>query len=120
MKKSLHPTIHDLVEQFKLSTIAYFEACDEEKFKKQKAEVDRTNAIIEALDFFGGDGRLALIPLLDDADQGIRVGAAAYLLKVMPERAIAVLEEIRKGSTIFPRLTAGEVLDSYTTGRWGE
>lgn len=117
-KKGSHPTILDLISQYKQATTTYFEACDNEHFKTQKAEMDRVNRIVDALDSFGAAGRLALIPLLDDADQGIRVLAAAYLLKVIPDRAVAVLKEIQRGQTIFPKLTAGEFLDSYAKGKW--
>jgi hypothetical protein len=117
-KKGFHPTIPDLVEKFKQSAIAYYSACDDENFRKQKVEVERGNKIVEALDAFGAEGRLALIPLLDDPDQGIRVVAAAFLLKVIPGRATAVLEEIRRGPTYFPRMDAWTFLDSYSAGKW--
>jgi hypothetical protein len=116
--KGSHQNIQDLIEEIKQSTKAYYSACDDENFRKQKAEVDHANKIIDALDSFGVEGRLALTPLLDDADQGIRVVAAAFLLKVIPDRAIAVLEAIRKGPTYFPRIDAGRFIDSYVAGKW--
>lgn len=117
-KKAVHPAIPDLIENFKQSAIAYYSACDDENFRKQKVEVEDGNKIVEALDAFGVEGRLALIPLLDVADQAIRVVAAAFLLKVIPDRATAVLEEIRKGPTYFPRIDAGDFLESYAEGKW--
>ena len=117
-KERYQPKIPDLVEQFKQSAIAYYSACDDEIFKKQEVAGKRVNQIVQDLDSFGVEGRLALIPLLDDADQGIRALAAAFLLKVIPERAIAVLEEIRKGPTLFPKMHAGDFLDSYAKGKW--
>ena len=117
-RKESQPTIRDLVENFKQSTVAYYSARDDDDFKTQETAGTRVNKIIEALDSFGAEGRLALIPLLDDADQGIRTFAAADLLKVIPERAIAVLKEIARGPTYFPRITAGNFLDSYAKGKW--
>jgi hypothetical protein len=111
-------TITNLIEAFRQSTIDYYSECENQNFKKQKILISHTNKIIDALDSLGAEGRFALIPLLDDTDQGIRVVAAAYLLKVIPERAIAVLKEIEKGPTIFPRLDAGDFLDSYANGKW--
>ena len=81
-KKGSHPTILDLIKNYKQSTKAYFGARDNEQFHKQKLAMDRVNRVVEALDSFGVEGRRALIPLLADADQGIRVFAAADLLKV--------------------------------------
>ncbi|MDI9849993.1 DUF2019 domain-containing protein [Rhodoblastus sp. 17X3] len=110
--------IPDLVQEFKQSAMTYYSACDDENFRKQKVKVKHTNKIIEALDCFGAEGRLALVPLLDDPDQGIRVVAAAFLLKRFPEQAIAALEEVRKGPTYFPRMDAWSFLDSYAKGKW--
>ncbi len=118
-KKGPHQKIEDLVEKYKRSTQAYYSACDDDNFAKQKTMGLRVNKIVQELDSIGVDGRLALIPLLDDADQGIRTFAAADLLKIMPERAIPVLEEIRNGLTYFPRYDAGKFLDSYAAGKWG-
>ncbi|WP_296714222.1 hypothetical protein [Rhodoblastus sp.] len=116
--KGSQPAIPDLVEELKQSAMTYYSACDDENFRKQKVEVKHTSKIIEALDCFGAEGRLALVPLLDDPDQGIRVVAAAFLLKPFPERAIAALEEVRTGPTYFPRMDAWNFLESYTKGKW--
>jgi hypothetical protein len=119
MVKKGHPrTIPDLVEDFKQSAIGYYSACDDDNFAKQKKLVNRRREIIEELDAFGTQGRLALTSLLDDADQGVQVLAAAFLLKVSPEQAIPVLHEISKGPTYFPRIDAGGFLDSYAKGKW--
>jgi hypothetical protein len=117
-RKDTQRTISDLVQNFKKSTIDYYTARDDDDFKKQETAGIRVNKIVEALDAFGAEGRLALIPLLDDTDQGIRTFAAADLLKVIPERAVAVLKEIERGPTYFPRITAGNFLESYAKGRW--
>jgi hypothetical protein len=117
-KKSTIPSSNDLVEQLKQSAVAYYSACDNEDFKKQKIEVNRGFAIVEALDRYGIEGRLAMIPLLGDADQGIRVVAAAFLLKVSPDQAIATLKEIRESPTFFERIDAGDFLDLYAAGKW--
>jgi hypothetical protein len=113
-------TIRELVEKFKQESLSYYSACDDEHFAKQKTAGRRVNQIVHDLDSCGMEGRRALIPLLDDADQGVRVLAAAFLLKVSSERAITVLDEISKGPTIFPRLDAGNFLDSYAEGKWGK
>ncbi|MDI9849930.1 DUF2019 domain-containing protein, partial [Rhodoblastus sp. 17X3] len=102
----------------KQSAIDYYSACDDDNFAKQKKVVDRRREIVRKLDAFGTQGRLALMPLLADADQGVRVLAAAFLLKVSPEQAIPVLREISKGPTFFPRIAAGNFLDSYAKGKW--
>jgi hypothetical protein len=47
---------------------------------------------LEGLDL----GRTALLPLLDDPDAGVRASAGAYLIKLMPERAIPVLRDVEE------------------------
>jgi hypothetical protein len=118
-KKSLQQKFPNLVEKFKQSAMDYYSACDSEAFSKQKIVIGRTNKIVDSLDSVGDEGRLALVPLLDDSDQGIRVLAAAYLLKLIPHQAIAVLKDVEKGLTIFPRIDAGRFLESYARGKWG-
>jgi hypothetical protein len=118
VEKGYQQTIQDLVENFKQSAIDYYSACDDDNFAKQKTVGNRRSKIVQKLDAFGTQGRLALIPLLDDADQGVRVLAAAFLLKVSPEQAIPVLHEISKGPKFFPRIGAGDFLDSYAKGKW--
>jgi hypothetical protein len=115
-----HKTIQALIEKYKQSAIAYYSACDDNDFAKQKTAGGSVNKIVQELDGFGAEGRLALIPLLDDPDQGVRTFVAADLLKIEPKRAIPVLTEISKGPTYFPRLDAGSFLESYAKGKWGK
>ena len=117
-RKEPQPTITELVEKFKQSTRAYYSARDDDDFKEQEIAGTHVNKIIADLDSVGSEGRLALIPLLDATDHGIRTFTAAFLVEVIPERAIAVLTEISKGPTYFPRITAGNFLDSYAKGKW--
>lgn len=118
-KKVYNSEIDNLIEMFRQSAIDYYVACDNEEFKKQKVEVNRGKNIAERLDSFGENGRLALAPLLDDPDQGVRVVAAFFLLKTNPERAIAALEDVRKSPTFFQRIDAGNFLEGYAQGKLG-
>jgi hypothetical protein len=54
----------------------------------------QTNAIANALDAIGSGRRLALAPLLDHPDVGVRASAGAYLVALMPDRVISTLREI--------------------------
>lgn len=47
---------------------------------------------LDALD----PGRVALLPLLGDPDAGVRAYAGAYLIRLMPDRAIPVLREVEE------------------------
>ncbi len=50
--------------------------------------------VIPLLDAIGDGRRTALACFLDDKDADVRATAAAALLKIMPERAVPILEEI--------------------------
>ncbi|ARN81581.1 DUF2019 domain-containing protein [Methylocystis bryophila] len=65
---------------------------------------------------FKEKGREALVPLLDDADLSVRVFAAGYLLKLMPDRALAVLGDIRLRGESEVRVTAGSLLRRFENG----
>jgi hypothetical protein len=53
------------------------------------------NLIGSALDAIGS-GRLALAPLLDHRDAGVRASAGAFLIALMPDRVVPILSEVAK------------------------
>ncbi len=57
--------------------------------------VDLMDEIVHQLDELD-PGRAALLPLLGDPDAGVRAYAGAYLIKLMPDRAIPVLRDIEE------------------------
>jgi len=57
--------------------------------------VDLMDEIIHQLDKLD-PGRAALVPLLGDPDAGVRAYAGAYLIKLMPDRAIPVLRDVEE------------------------
>ena len=71
---------------------------------------------LKELDAIGPRGRDVLVPLLDDPAAAIRVYAAAALVKTIPDRALAVLHEIRDRSLSDAHMTASRLLILYETG----
>jgi hypothetical protein len=53
------------------------------------------NTIADTLDTLG-PGRSALAVLLDNSDAGVRASAGAYLINLMPERVIPIMQEVQK------------------------
>jgi hypothetical protein len=82
----------------------------------QLAGIDGVKRAIQNLDAFGADARSALVHLLDDADQLVRVLAARHLIKVLPERALAILKDIHLRGSTEARLTASAILQKYERG----
>ncbi len=72
---------------------------------------------MKELDALGPHGRDALIPLLEDSQPAVRVWAAAALLKIIPERALAVLHEIKTRSLSDARMIACRLLILYEEGQ---
>jgi hypothetical protein len=56
-----------------------------------------------------------LVPLLADPEWGVRVFAAGCLVRVMPERALVVLKDVRASPTR-ERMRAADMLWKYEHG----
>jgi DNA primase len=103
-----------LIEQFKHAAIVTHFGYEDEDRAMQRAGIGAAKRVAQGLDAF--DARLALAPLLEDPDWGVRASAAGYLVKAVPERALAVLKEIRDHCPTHARMTASEWLKKYERG----
>lgn len=109
-------SISYLIEQFKAGAILYHQGLEDEKLAVQKRGQKSVLSAIQALDALGPHGRDSLIPLLEHSDPGVRVYAAGALLKVIPERALAVLEEIDNFGLTRAHMSAFQMLWSHKHG----
>jgi hypothetical protein len=108
------------VERFRRAAIVTGFGLKDEDKAMQNAGMKAAKRIVEDLDLFGPEGREALIPLLEDSDWDVRTCAAAYLFKVRPQQAVAVLEDIRAhGPTPDIRMDAFLILRSFERGERG-
>jgi hypothetical protein len=105
-----------VVEQFKRGAIVAHFGYEDEDRAMQRVGLKSAHRAVQILDTEGDDGRLALVPLLEDPDWGIRVLAAGYLVKVIPERALAVLQEIDEQCPTRARMTASHMLWDHKHG----
>jgi HEAT repeat protein len=107
-----------LVQRFRRAAIVtHFGHMDEDK-AMESAGIKAAKRVVDHLDLYGPEGREALIPLLEDPEWNVRATTAAYLLKIMPQRAIAVLENVQaNGPTPEIRMTAFRIL--LALGRGG-
>lgn len=105
-----------LIAQFKRAAIVTHFGYEDEDDVMQGAGISSAKRAVKALDALEPDGRKALSPLLNDSDPGVRVFAAGYLLRIMPERALSVLKEVYERGPIKVRLTAGRILNKYEDG----
>jgi hypothetical protein len=103
-----------LIEQFKHAAIVTHFGYEDEDRAMQRAGIGAAKRVVQGLDAF--DARLALVPLLDDPDWGVRVSAAGYLVKALPERALPVLKEIRERCPTRAHMTAFWILERYEHG----
>jgi len=95
-----------LIERFKHAALVAHYGHEDEDDPMQIAGIKAAERAAQGLDAMGPDGRRALVPLLDDPDWGIRAYAAGYLVRLFPERALAVLEEISARCPTAARMTA--------------
>ena len=105
-----------LMRRFRHAAMVVHFGYEDENIAMQDAGIDAVHQTIRELDAFGPDARLALVPLLDDQDQGVRVYAARHLLGLMPDRALEALKDICCRDRSRARWTAAEFLDKYEKG----
>ncbi len=103
-----------LIEQFKHAAIVAHFGYEDEDRAMQRAGIGAAKRVVQGLDAF--DARLALAPLLEDPDWGVRVSAAGYLVKALPELALAVLKDSHLHGSTEARLTASAILQKYERG----
>lgn len=111
-----HPAlIHFAVTQFKRGAIVYIWGYEMDDKKMQGAGRACAELAIGCLDELD-EGRTPIVPLLDDPDLSVRVFAAGFLVKVMPERALPVLELLAERGPAFIDMTAHYLLDRHKNG----
>ncbi len=105
-----------LVAEFQGASKLYFEGREKYNTRKQGRGLDIIIRVVKALDALGSGYRAALIPLLDSEDVEIRVMAANYLIKIIPERALALMREIDKKGSGSTSMFAMTMLFAYERG----
>lgn len=105
-----------LAERFKRSAMATnFGYIDKDK-ALQLAGLRALGRTVRDIDLFGPDARRALVPLLEDEDFSTRAFAAGYLIKMLPDRALAVLQAVEASGPSEVRITAGSILRDHRLG----
>ncbi len=115
-RKKQTPMLQLLIGRFKRAAIVTHFGYEDEDAAIQRAGIASAKRAIEEIDAFGSGARLALVPLLDDPDPSIRVFAAGHLVKVTPERALAVLKEINERCPTLAQMTASDMLWRHRHG----
>lgn len=116
MSDKTDPAVRMLVERFKRAAMATNFGYQSEDKALQLAGLRAVDRAAKWIDAFGPEARLALVPLLEEPDLSIRVFAAGYLVKIMPQRALAVLEDIRLRGPTEVRMTAASMLRRHGDG----
>jgi hypothetical protein len=106
----------DMVRRFRHAAMVTHFGYEDENIAMQHAGIEAVQQTIRELDAFGSDARSVLIPLLEDPDSGIRVFAARHVLNIAPDRALAVIKEIRDCGEVEARKTAARFLEKYENG----
>jgi hypothetical protein len=106
-----------LVMKFVEGTKLYFEGLSIFDNKRQSKGVKKLRGAAMALDEIGTGRHDALARLLDSDDPELCVMAAGYLMKVMPERALALAQKVED-------MTLGHISFVATTllfaHKWGD
>jgi hypothetical protein len=105
-----------LIDQFKRAAVVCDFGYRDEDNAMQLAGLRSADRAVQALEASESAGRKELAALLSDPDPAIRVLAAGYLVKVMPDKALEVLEDIRERCLTEARMTASRMLRNYERG----
>lgn len=114
--KKTDPLLAFLIERFKRAAIVTDFGYEDKDDAMQCAGIDALHRAVGGLDAIGPQARLALVPLLDDPNWGIRVFAAGYLVKLIPERALMVLNDIRARCPTSAQMTAFHMVRRHENG----
>ena len=109
-------SIVQLIEQFTAGAVLYHQGLEDEALRVQRKGQQAVLGAIKALDALGPHGRKSLFPLLDHPDPGVRVYAAGTLVKIIPEQALTVLQEIKNFGITRAHMTAFHMLQSIQDG----
>ena len=111
-------TIHAnaLAVEFQKGAKLYFEGRQNYNTRKQKKGLDIIIRTVKALDALGSGHRSALVPLLDTNDVEVRIMAAVYSLKIVPERALPILQDIDSNGSGPTSMYAMIMLSAYNNG----
>lgn len=116
MKQEFYSSlVESMIEKFKRAAIVYHFGCQDDDKAMEKAGFHSLGVAMLVLDDLAA-GRRFLVPLLDDPDPSIRVFAAGYLVKIMPERALPVLKELEDTCLTEARMTACHMLIGHKHG----
>jgi hypothetical protein len=103
------------VTYFKRGAVVYAWGYEMDDKKMQSAGLACAKLWIVVIDD-RDEGRTSLIPLLEDPDLNIRVFAAGFLTKVMPERVVPILTELVERGPAFINVTAHWFVERYKHG----
>lgn len=107
-----------LLEEFRQNVFGRYQAQDLLDRKFEIACIKNMLRIMDELDSILPEGRAALARFLDSDELEVRGMAAAYLLNIMPEKALPILRDIDDhcyGDVAIDAMTA---LSKYKWGDW--
>lgn len=115
-KKTPRLLMRSLIGKFRRAAIVYHYGAYDEDHAITRAGGRAVHRAVKAIEVCAYEGRLALLPLLDDPDPCVRVFAAGFLVKITPERALPVLQDIKESWEVMQCRTASEMLFKYGKG----
>ncbi|HTS92224.1 MAG TPA: DUF2019 domain-containing protein [Stellaceae bacterium] len=121
MTKSIFddPSDEQLAQDFvDLSLKQYDSEFEEDGVEDYTRLYHAIQAIAAVLRSRGVSARRALIPLLRHPNARVRINAIHQLLAIVPEQAMAALEEIARGPRNRERLDAGQTLRFLADGTY--
>jgi hypothetical protein len=115
-KKTPKLLMESLIGTFRRAAIVYHYGALDEDNAIARAGGRAVHRAVKTIEECAYEGRLALVPLLEDPDPCVRVFAAGFLTRVMPERTVPILREIKDSWEIMQCRTASDILWKHEKG----
>lgn len=109
-------TTEELLASYIAEAGSYGQAIGNGRHRVANSNFDLTRRVLSEMERRDPKARLRLSNLLVNADPGVRLLAAADLLPVAPEQAVAALEEMVAGPPSPTRLMAEIALQDFRSG----
>jgi hypothetical protein len=112
-----HSKIESLVRQYVEAARAHGRATEASEYTKANEAHEVIATVYRELRRIGTDAQLALLPLLEDNDVGVRLWASSHALEFSPSDGERVLSALEKMPRSFVGLSAKITLQQWRQGK---
>src|SRR5262245_28941405 len=108
--------LESLVRQYSEAALRHGQATEKGDYLTANAAHDELASVYRKIRELGANAQRSLLPLLSDADVGIRLWAASHALEFSPDDGVRVLSELERMPKSFVAFSAKMTLQQWRLG----